>query len=79
MKTQLIQLLTTNFGIAKSSLTDTAHFERDLGLDSLERMDMIMQLEQEFDMLIPDSDHDQLKTLGQVVSYLEAHATVATH
>ncbi len=73
MKQRVINIL-TNFGVAESALTDTTqsvHFTRDLGLDSLDTVDLIMQLEQEFGIRIPDEDYPKLTTLQGVLDYLQ--------
>jgi acyl carrier protein len=72
MKDQVITIL-NNFGIQGSQLTGDAHFTRDLGLDSLDTVDLVMQLEQEFGIRIPDEDYTKLLTLQGVLNYLEEH------
>ncbi|WP_375446996.1 acyl carrier protein [uncultured Fibrella sp.] len=77
MKDQVINIL-RNFGIQDSQLADHVHFTRDLGLDSLDTVDLIMQLEQEFGIRIPDEDYPKLVTFGGVLTYLKCqHASVA--
>lgn len=70
MKEQVIEIL-QSFGIKPSELTDTVHFTRDLGLDSLDTVDLIMQLEQTFGIRIPDEDYPKLTTFKGVLDYLE--------
>lgn len=70
MKEQVVDIL-KNFGIRESELTDTVHFTRDLGLDSLDTVDLIMHLEQTFGIRIPDEDYPKLVTLKGVLEYLE--------
>ncbi|HEY0111043.1 MAG TPA: acyl carrier protein [Fibrella sp.] len=72
MKDQVITIL-RSFGIQDSQLTNNVHFTRDLGLDSLDTVDMVMQLEQEFGIRIPDEDYPKLLTLQGVLNYLEEH------
>ncbi len=60
------------FGVQESAITSTVHFTRDLGLDSLDTVDMIMQLEQEFGLRIPDEDYPKLATMQGVLTYLQA-------
>ncbi len=76
MKEKIIEILGT-FGIQRTAITDTVHFTRDLGLDSLDTVDLIMQLEQEFGIRIPDEDYAKLTTFGGVVDYLENEQQVA--
>lgn len=70
MKDRVVNIL-KNFGIQESALTGTVHFTRDLGLDSLDTVDLVMQLEQEFGIRIPDEDYPQLLTLKGVIYYLQ--------
>jgi acyl carrier protein len=77
MKDQVISIL-KGFGIQQSQLTNNVHFTRDLGLDSLDTVDLVMQLENEFGIRIPDEDYSRLLTLQGVLNYLEEqHTSVA--
>ncbi len=76
MKEKIIQIL-GNFGIQRSEITDNVHFARDLGLDSLDTVDLIMQLEQEFGIRIPDEDYSKLTTMSGVIDYLENEQQLA--
>ncbi len=76
MKEKIIEILGT-FGIQRTAITDNVHFTRDLGLDSLDTVDLVMQLEQEFGIRIPDEDYSKLTTLSGVVNYLENEQQVA--
>ena len=69
MKEQVIDIL-ASFGIKPSQLHDNVHFTRDLGLDSLDTVDLVMQLEQGFGLRIPDEDYPRLLTLNGVLTYL---------
>ena len=76
MKNKILDIF-KNFGIESSALSDEAHFVRDLGLDSLDMVDLIMQLEQTFGIAIPDEDYSKITNLKSLVSYLEEHQSVA--
>ncbi|WP_461114842.1 acyl carrier protein [Spirosoma jeollabukense] len=76
MKNQVIEIL-KQFGISESAITDQTHFTRDLGLDSLDTVDLIMQLEKEFGIRIPDEDYSKLTTMQGVLTYLEAEQAIA--
>ncbi|CCH51497.1 phosphopantetheine-binding protein [Fibrisoma limi BUZ 3] len=80
MKERVIQLL-KNFGVQESALAEQnghpLHFNRDLGFDSLDSVDLIMQLEQEFGIRIPDEDYPKLTTLQGVYEYLQNEQQVA--
>ncbi|GAB3710602.1 hypothetical protein GCM10027592_47450 [Spirosoma flavus] len=75
MKEQVIEIL-KQFGVAESAITDQTHFSRDLGLDSLDSVDLIMQLEQAFGIRIPDEDYSKLTTMKGVLTYLEAEQAI---
>ncbi|KAB7732874.1 acyl carrier protein [Rudanella paleaurantiibacter] len=75
MKEKIIDIL-NGFGVERTAITDDVHFTRDLGLDSLDTVDLIMQLEQEFGIRIPDEDYSKLTTLSGVINYLEAEQQV---
>ena len=70
MRERVVGIL-KNFGIQESALTDNVHFTRDLGLDSLDTVDLVMQLEQEFGIRIPDEDYAKLLTMTDVLTYLQ--------
>lgn len=57
-------------GIQQTSLTDSAHFNRDLGLDSLDITDLLLQVETYFGIRIPDEDFWKLETVGQLKEYV---------
>ncbi|MVM40778.1 acyl carrier protein [Spirosoma sp. HMF3257] len=76
MKERVIEIL-SGFGVPETAITEQTHFARDLGLDSLDSVDLIMQLEQEFGIRIPDEDYDKLTTLKGVLTYLQGEQAVA--
>lgn len=65
------ELIVEALGIAPSEITSEAHLIRDLGMDSLEYADLVMQFEMAFDIKIPDLDAEELQTVSQVVAYIE--------
>jgi acyl carrier protein len=65
-------MLVEKLGIEASQITPTANFIRDLGIDSLDYIELIMEFEQAFDIRIPDTEGEQLKTVGQAVDYIES-------
>ncbi|AKD57481.1 acyl carrier protein [Spirosoma radiotolerans] len=76
MKKRVIGIL-KEFGVQESAITDQTHFSRDLGLDSLDSVDLIMQLEKEFGIRIPDEDYGKLTTMQGVLTYLESEQATA--
>ena len=77
MKERVTEIL-KNFGVAETAITNDVHFVRDLGLDSLDTVDLIMQPEREFGIRIPDEDYPKLDTMQHVLDYLhhEQHVSV---
>lgn len=65
-----LQEILTNVGISLSALTDQANFINDLGLDSLDVTDLLIQVESSFGIRIPDEDWWKLQTLGQLRAYI---------
>ncbi|KAK9822252.1 hypothetical protein WJX81_007157 [Elliptochloris bilobata] len=54
-------------------VTPTAHFQKDLGLDSLDTVEVVMAFEEEFAIEIPDSEADKIMSASDAVSYISAH------
>ena len=64
-------ILVNKFGRILEDITSDTRFSQDLGFDSLDNVEMIMDVENEFDIVIPDEDAEKLDTVGELVSYLE--------
>ena len=60
-------------GVTDTAVTMEASFIDDLGADSLDIVELIMALEEEFDMEIPDADTEKIVTVGDVVEYIKEH------
>jgi len=75
MKERIIKIL-NNFGVDKSAVTEDANFMKDLGFDSLDTVDLMMQLEQEFNIAIPDDDYVKIVTVRSLIDYLEERQNV---
>lgn len=69
---KIASILTEKLGIAESEITPDANFVKDLGIDSLDYAELVMDFEQTFDIKIPDDDADKMQTIGQAVKYIEA-------
>lgn len=65
------QILVEKIGIAPTEATLDANFIKDLGIDSLDYAEIVMEFEQTFNIRIPDSDAERLQTLGQAVNYIK--------
>ena len=67
-------IIVEQLGVAEGSVTMEASFIDDLGADSLDIVELIMALEEEFDTEIPDSDAEKIVTVGDVVEYIKENA-----
>ena len=75
MKERILTIL-EEFGVERRAVSDNVHFVKDLGFDSLDTVDLMMKLEQEFGLRIPDEDYHKLTTMGKLVKYLEEEQNV---
>ena len=65
------EIIIEQLGVTESAITPEASFIDDLGADSLDIVELIMALEEEFDLEIPDSDAEKVVTVGDVVEYIK--------
>lgn len=68
--TRAFDALKTVAALQESKITLEANFQKDLGLDSLDTVEALVALEEEFDLEIPDKVSDEIKTVGQAVDYI---------
>lgn len=64
-------IIVEKLGVDESEVTTEASFTNDLGADSLDTVELIMEFEKEFNVSIPDEQAEKIGTVGQAVSYLE--------
>jgi acyl carrier protein len=69
--TQVARILIEKLGIAESEINPDTNFVKDLGIDSLDYAEIVMDFEQTFDIRIPDEDAEKLTTIGAAISYIE--------
>jgi acyl carrier protein len=67
------EVLAERLSVEESDITEEANFQEDLGADSLDLVEMIMELEDQFGIKIPDEDAQQIQTVGQAVEYVTSH------
>jgi acyl carrier protein len=67
------EVLVERLSVEESEITEEANFQEDLGADSLDLVEMIMELEDQFGIKIPDEDAQQIQTVGQAVEYVTSH------
>ena len=63
-------IIIDKLGVDESEVTADANFTNDLGADSLDTVELIMEFEKEFDLSIPDEDAENIATVGDAVSYI---------
>ncbi len=68
-------IVAEQLGVKEEEVTDTASFIDDLGADSLDTVELVMALEEEFGIEIPDEDAEKMTTVGDAVRYIELKAT----
>ena len=67
-------IIVDKLGVEESEVTETASVTNDLGADSLDTVELIMEFEKEFNISIPDDQAEKISTVGDAVSYVEQHA-----
>jgi len=66
-------IIVEQLGVEAAQVTETAKFVEDLGADSLDTVELVMALEEEFSIEIPDEDAEKINTVGDAVSYIIEH------
>ena len=69
---QIKEAIVEKLGVEESKVTENASFINDLGADSLDTVELIMELENRFNIQIPDEDQEKLQTVGDAIKYVEA-------
>lgn len=67
-------IIVEKLGVDESDITREASFTNDLGADSLDTVELIMEFEKEFDLTIPDEDAEKIATVGDAVDYVQSKA-----
>ena len=67
-------IIVDKLGVEETEVTNAASFTNDLGADSLDTVELIMEFEKEFGISIPDDQTEKIATVGDAVSYIEANA-----
>jgi acyl carrier protein len=70
VKAKVTEIIANKLGVEESQITDDASFTKDLGADSLDTVELIMEFEKEFNLTIEDEDAEKIQTVGAVLSYL---------
>ena len=67
------EILVDQLDVEEDEVTMDANSQEDLDADSLDMVDLVMSVEEEFDLKIEDEDVEKIKTVGDIVSFIEAH------
>lgn len=68
------EIVSDKLGVDIAKVTEEASFVNDLGADSLDVVEFVMEVEKEFNITIPDEEATKLTTVGDAIAYIEAHA-----
>ena len=71
IKEKVVEIIVDKLGVDAAEVKDEASFTNDLGADSLDTVELIMELEKHFDVTIPDTDAEKIQTVGDAVAYIE--------
>lgn len=71
LKQKVTEIIVKKLGVEESQVTETANFIKDLGADSLDTVELIMEFEKEFGITIEDSDAEKIQTVGDIIAYLK--------
>jgi len=73
IKSKVTKIIVDKLGVDESEVTVEASFTNDLGADSLDTVELIMEFEKEFNIAIPDDQAEKIGTVGQAVEYIESN------
>jgi acyl carrier protein len=68
------KIIVDKLGVGEDEVTNEASFTNDLGADSLDTVELIMEFEKEFNISIPDEQAETITTVGHAISYLEGNS-----
>ncbi len=70
---KVVKIIVDKLGVKESEVTPEATFTGDLGADSLDTVELVMEFEKAFGVQVADEDAEKFQTVGDVISYIEAH------
>ena len=74
VRDRVIEIICEQMGQSKDKVTEETSFINDLGADSLDTVELVMELEDEFDISIPDDAAEKIKTVGYAIAYIDEHS-----
>ena len=69
---KVIDIIVNKLGVERESVAESASFTNDLGADSLDTVELIMEFEREFEINIPDNQAEKISTVGEAISFVES-------
>lgn len=79
VESKLTEILVEKLGVEESEVIPKAHFTNDLGADSLDAVEIIMEIEKEFGITIPDDQAEKILTVGDAIAYIEANSDLPSY
>ena len=73
VNSRVISIIVDKLGVSEDEVTNEANFTNDLGADSLDTVELIMEFEKEFNIAIPDDQAEKIQTVGDAISYIEGN------
>ena len=73
VREKVLDIVCEQMGASREKVTDATSFINDLGADSLDTVELVMEFEDEFDLNIPDEDAEKIQTVGDAIKYIEEH------
>ena len=70
---RVIEIVCEQMGASRDKITAETSFIQDLGADSLDTVELVMEFEDEFDLNIPDEDAEKIQTVGYAIKYIQEH------
>lgn len=71
VRSKVVSIIVDKLGVEESEVTNEASFTNDLGADSLDTVELIMEFEKEFNLSIPDEEAEKIETVGNAITYIE--------
>lgn len=71
---KVIEIVAERMAVKKEEISEKTSFITDLGADSLDQVELIMEFEDQFDLNIPDEDAEKIETIGHAIKYIEEHS-----
>jgi acyl carrier protein len=73
IKSKVIAIIVDKLGVDEKEVTESASFTNDLGADSLDTVELIMEFEKEFNIAIPDDQAEKIATVGDAITYIQGN------